>query len=201
MLDLSGHVAQLRHVTRTDPDPRVRHRADALLLLAHGRSVEETAHDMGCCTKRMRVWRRRFLTEGRPGLADRPRRGRPPKLDALACAELETALEGSPLDYGYPVTLWTVADLTDLLGQRGWSVSRATVTRTLQRLGYRYRRPRHDLTHRQDRAAVASAQHVLRELQKRGLLPGLDSGLFTWMHATCIPILTWQKCGNGEVSP
>ena len=28
---------------------------------------------------------------------------------------LERALAASPLDYGYPVTTWTVADLTDLL--------------------------------------------------------------------------------------
>ena len=162
MLDLSAHAAELRHLTRTDPDPRVRHRADALLLLAHGRSVEETAQNMGCCTKRIRVWRRRFLAEGRPGLADRPRAGRPALLDEPATNLLETALTGSPLDYGYPVTTWTVADLTDLLAQRGWVVSRATVSRALQRLGYRYRRPRHDLTHRQDAEAVASAKHVLR---------------------------------------
>src|SRR5215207_2015298 len=77
MVDLTGHVAELRQLTRTDPDPRVRHRADALLVLAHGRSVDEAAHDMGCCTKRIRVWRRRFLAEGRQGLADRPRHGRP----------------------------------------------------------------------------------------------------------------------------
>ncbi|MGH2614703.1 MAG: helix-turn-helix domain-containing protein [Thermomicrobiales bacterium] len=200
MLDLSAHAAELRHLTRTAPDPRVRHRADALLLLAHGRSVEEAAQALGCCTKRIRVWRRRFLAEGRPGLADRPRAGRPALLDGAATALLETALAGSPLDYGYPVTTWTVADLTDLLAQRGWSVSRATVARALQRLGYRYRRPRHDLTHRQDAEAVASAQHVLRELQKRGLLPGLDSGLFTWMNATCTPIPTWQRSGSGRDS-
>ena len=47
-------------------------------------------------------------------------------------ALLETALAASPLDYGYPVTTWTVADLTDLLGQRGWTVSPATVSRTLR---------------------------------------------------------------------
>jgi transposase len=129
MLDLTGHGAELRRLTRSDSDPRVRHRADALLLLAHGRSVDEAAHDMGCCTKRIRVWRRRFLAEGRQGLADRPRRGRPPKLDAPARAELACALAASPLDYGYPVTTWTVADLADLLGQRGWTVSRATVSR------------------------------------------------------------------------
>jgi transposase len=143
----------------------VRHRADALLQLAHGRSVEDAAHAMGCCTKRIRVWRRRFLAEGRTGLADRPRSGRPALLDDGARALLETALAGSPLDYGYPVTTWTVADLADLLTQRGWPVSRVTVARGLQRLGYRYRRPRHDLTHRQDAEAVASATHVLRELQ------------------------------------
>jgi transposase len=200
MLDLSAHAAELRHLTRTDPDPRVRHRADALLSLAHGRSVEETARSIGCCTKRIRVWHRRYAAEGRRGLCDRPRTGRPPLLDAAATALLETALAGSPLDYGYPVTAWTVADLTDLLAQRGWLVSRATVSRALQRLGYRYRRPRHDLTHRQDREAVAAAQHVLRELHKRGLLPGLDSGLCTWMNATCIPIPTWQRSGSGEGS-
>ena len=146
MLDLSGHTAELRRLTRTDPDPRVRHRADVLLFVAHGRSVAEAAHNTGCCTKRIRVWRRRFLTEGRQGLADRPRPGRPPLLDTQARQEIETALAASPLDYGYPVTTWTVADLADLLAQRGWMVSRATVWRCLQRMDYRYRRPHHDLT-------------------------------------------------------
>jgi transposase len=200
MLELTGHAAELHRLTRTDPDPRVRHRADALLLLAHGRSVAEAAHDMGCCTKRIRVWRRRFLAEGRTGLADRPRHGRPPKLDAQAQAELESALAASPLDYGYPVTTWTVADLADLLAQRGWAVSRATVSRTLAAMGYRYRRPRHDLTHRQDADAVASAKQVLRELQKRGHLPGLDFGLFTWMNAICTPTPTWRRSGSGAAS-
>jgi transposase len=200
MHDLTGHAAELRCLTRTDPDPRVRHRADALLVLAHGRTVEETARVLGCCPKRIRVWRRRFLAEGRTGLADRPRSGRPPQLDARARAELETALAASPLAYAYPVTTWTVADLADLLKQRGWTVSRVTVSRTLQKMGYRYRRPRHDLTHRQDAEAVASAKHVLAELQKRGRLPGLDFGLSTWMSATCTLTPTWQRSGSGEAS-
>ena len=197
MLGLIGHAETLRQLPRTDPDPRVRRRADALLVLARGRTVEEAAHALGCCAKRLRVWRRRFLAAGRAGLADRPRRGRPPLLDAAATDLLETAPAGSPLDYGCPVTTWTVAELTALLAQRGWAVSRATVSRAWQRLGYRYRRPRHALTHRQDREAVASAQHVLRELPKRGLPPGLDCGLFTWMHAICIPIPTRQRSGSG----
>jgi hypothetical protein len=117
------------------------------------------------------------------GLADRPRSDRPSLLDVAVLTLLEAAVAGSPLDYGYPVATWMKADLTDLPAQRGWPVSRATVTRTLQRLGYRYRRPRHDLTHRRDAEAGAVAKHVLRELQKRGRLPGLGFGLFTWIRA------------------
>lgn len=197
MLDLAGHAAELRRLTRTDPDPRARHRADALLLLASGRSMEEVSQGMGRCTKRIRVWRRRVLAEGRPGLADRPRTGRPPALDAAATALLERALTDSPLEHGYPVTIWTEADPTDLLGQRGWTVSRATVSRRPQALGYRFRRPRRDLTHRQDAEAVASAKHVLAELQKRGHLPGRASGLSTWTNAICAPTPTWQRPGSG----
>jgi transposase len=160
---------------------------------------------MGCSRDSIRAWALRFLAEGRGGLADRPRSGRPPKLDAAACALLETALRSSPLDYGYPVTIWTVADLHDLLARRGYQVGPATVYRTLQAMGYRYRRPRHDLTHRQDADAVASAKHVLAELQKRGLVPDLDSGLSTWMSATSTPtphlVQVWQRPGQRMTVP
>lgn len=199
-MDLAPHQATLRHLTRTDPDPRVRHRADGLLLVAGGMSVTQAAQVFGCARNSLRTWRQRFLAEGRAGLADRGRPGCPPKLDAVARELLETALAGSPLDYNYPVTIWTVVDLTDLLGHRGWEVSTATVYRALAAMDYRYRRPRHDLTHRQDAEAVASAKHVLAELQKRGLLPGLDSGLSMWMNAISIPTPTWQRSGNGEAA-
>lgn len=194
-MDLTPHRATLWHLTRTDPDPRVRHRADALVLVAGGLSFSQAATQLGACPKSLRRWAARFLAEGRTGLVDRPRHGRPPKLDAAACELIETALEASPLEYGYPVTIWTVADLRDLLSHRGYDVSPPTVYRTLERRGYRYRRPRHDLTHRQDADAVASAKHVLAELQNRGLLPELDSGVSTWMNATSTPILTWQRSG------
>jgi len=196
MVDLAPYRATLLGLTRTDPDPRVRHRADALLLVADGRSLSATARTFHTSDGRVRAWRDRFVAEGRAGLADRPRPGRPAKLDVAARALLERVVDQSPLDHGYPVTNWTVADLADLLGRHGWVVSPATVYRTLHAIGYRYRRPRHDLTHRQDAEAVASAQHALAELQKRGRLPGLDSGSFTWMNATSTPIPTWQRSGS-----
>jgi transposase len=177
-MDLTPHRAPLHHLTRTDPDPRVRHRADGLLLVASGLGLTAAARRFGCSRNSLRSWAHRFLAEGRDGLADRGRPGCPPKLAAGARALLATALATTPLEYGYPVTTWTVADLTDLLGRHGDRVSTATVYRTLHAMGYRYRRPRHDLTHRQDAEAVASAKHVLRQLQKRGCCRGwIPAGL------------------------
>ncbi len=34
MIALEERVGELRHLVKTDPDPRVRHRAQALLMLA-----------------------------------------------------------------------------------------------------------------------------------------------------------------------
>lgn len=199
-MDLTSHRTVLRRLARTDPDPRVRQRADALMLLAGGLSVTRAAQLLGHARATLRAWRERFLTEGRAGLADHYRAGRPPKLDAAARERLATLVTESPLDHGYPVTTWTVADLTDWLARQGVVVSPATVSRALHAMGYRYRRPRHDLAHRQDAEAVASAKHALAALQKRGRLPGLDSAFSTWMSATSIPTPTWQRSGSAEAS-
>jgi Winged helix-turn helix len=67
-----------------------------------------------------------------------------------------------PVDYGWPVTVWSLRDLRELLRQRRRvTVGVFTVHRAVWGLGYRYRRPRRDLTHRQGAAAVASAREAL----------------------------------------
>ncbi len=197
--DLCAQQEVLRHVTRTDPDPRVRRRAHALLLLSDGHSVSAVARLFATAPHRVRAWRSRFLASGRQGLADEPRTGRPPKLDAVALAFLAEALEASPQTYGLPVTIWSVRDLRDVLAHRlGVRVCTATVHRAVQRLGYRYRRPRHDLTHRQDAEAVAAAEEVLTWLRKKAVTPPASCDWSTSTSARFTVIPTWQKCGNGE---
>jgi transposase len=160
-------VEQLRHLTRTDPDPRVRRRAHGALLVEQGHSLAEVARFFATAAHRVRAWQDRFLADGRVGLADRARGGRPPKLDEAALAFVEEALERGPQAYDFPVTVWTLRDLqTLLLRERRVEVSVATLSRVVHPLGYRYRRPRHDLTHRQDAEAVASAERILGWLQK-----------------------------------
>ena len=198
-MELSAQREVLHHLTRTDPDPRVRRRAHALLLLSRGQSVMAVARLFETAPHRVRAWRSRFLIGGRQGLADAPRTGRPPKLDAAALAFLEEALEASPQTYGLPVTIWSIRDLRAVLAQRlGVRVCTVTVHRAVQRLGYRYRRPRHDLRHRQDLEAVAAAEHVLAWLRKKALAPPTNSIWSTSTNARSMVIPAWQKCGNGE---
>lgn len=192
---------QLRHLTKTDADPRVRRRAQAVLVASEGRPLAEVARLFHTAAHRVRVWGERFESEGRDGLVDRPRGGRPPKLgmDDRAC--LETALEQGPQAYGLPVTVWSIRDLQALLQrERGVEVSVYTVHRAVHDLGYRYRRPRHDLTHRQDAEAVASAKRVLEWLQKKALLSPDDPIWSIWTNARSIPTPTWHRSGGARGS-
>jgi transposase len=198
-LDLCAQQETLRQLTRTDPDPRVRRRAHALLLLTEGHAVVAVARLFATAPHRVRAWRSRFLASGRDGLADAPRTGRPPKLDAMALAFLEETLETRPQTYGLPVTIWSIRDLCAVLAAHlGIRVCPATVHRAVQRLGYRYRRPRHDLTHRQDQEAVAAAENALTWLRKKAVTPPANCGWSTSTSARSTLIPAWQKCGNGE---
>lgn len=193
---------QLRHLTKTDADPRVRRRAQAILLASEGHPLAEVARLLHTAAHRVRVWGERFEREGRDGLADRPRGGRPPKLDERDRAFLEQALDQGPQAYGLPVTVWSIRDLQALLArERSVEVSVYTVHRVVHELGFRYRRPRHDLTHRQDAEAVASAKRVLEWLQKKALLRPDDPIWSTWTNAKSIPIPTWHRSGAARGSP
>ena len=55
MIDLTPHRSALLRLTRTDPDPRVRHRADTLLLVAGGRSLAAAARDVHTSPGRLRA--------------------------------------------------------------------------------------------------------------------------------------------------
>jgi transposase len=199
--DRSEHRAILHHLTKTDPDPRVRRRAQALLLVEAGHSQASAARLLQTSAYRVHVWQERFAREGRAGLVDRPRGGRPHALSDADRALLEEALERGPQAYDLPMTVWSIRDLQALLEhERGVVVSVDTVHRAVHALGFRSRRPRHDLTHRQDQAAVAAAHHVLEWLQKKQLLSPQDSIWSTWTNVKSTPTRTWQRSGSAKGS-
>ena len=200
----SERRAALHHLTKTDPDPRVRRRAQALLLVEDGHSQASAARLLQTSASRVHIWQERFATAGRAGLGDRPRGGRPHALSDGDRAFLEEALERGPQAYDLPMpmTVWSIRDLQALLAhERGVRVSVDTVHRVVHNLGFRSRRPRHDLTHRQDREAVAAAHHVLEWLQKNQLLSPVDSIWSTWTSVKSIPTRTGQRSGSARDSP
>ncbi len=194
--ELRAQRSRLLALTKHDPDPGVRHRAHVLIVALGQPSRQAAATACDVSARSITRWAARFAAEGWDGLADRPRRGRPPKLPEAARELLGTALAQTPEAYGYPVTVWAIADLTDLLDRHGWSVSAVTVNRTVHAMGYVYRRPRHDLRHRQDAEAVASAANTLAVLQKKGLISTVDSVSCISTSATFTPIPTWYVAGN-----
>ena len=193
---LAEHRDALRRLVKTDPDPRVRRRAQALLQVAKGEPVMRVAAAFGTAAHRVRAWRDRYLERGREGLVDARRSGRPRKLGPADLALLDEALTRGPQAYGWPVTVWSIRDLCELLWrQHGVRASVYTVHRAVQRLGYRYRRPRHDLRHRQDREAVASTKEVLAWLGGGPSPAGLASS--TWTNARSTGTHGWRRSGSG----
>lgn len=207
MIDVASETQgaqQLRHLTKTDTDPRVRRRAQALLVAADGETLAGAARLFHTSAYRIRVWQTRFAAEGRDGLVDRPRGGRPSKLGPDDLKFLEEALDAGPQAYDLPMTIWSIRDLQALLKrERQVDVSVYTMHRVVHDLGFCYRRPRHDLTHRQDAQAVAAAQRVLAWLQKKRLIQATDPLLSdsiwsTWTNVKSIPIPTWQRSGGAR---
>src|SRR5260370_38452533 len=105
----------LRRLIKTDADPRVRQRAQAVLLVEQGHSLASVGRLREMKPDRVRIWQRRFAAEGRQGLLDRSRRGGPPALDEAACAFVQAARERGRQAYGLPMTLWTLRALQALL--------------------------------------------------------------------------------------
>ncbi len=136
--DAQERHTQLQHIIKTDPDPRVRRRAHALLLVEEGHTQAGVARLFHTSAYRVHVWQDRFVQAGREGLADRSRGGRPPKLTAEDRGFVEEALDRGPQAYGLPVFVWTLRDLQALLQrERSVAVSVVTVHRVVHDLGFR----------------------------------------------------------------
>lgn len=106
----------LHHLTKTDLDPRVWRRAQALLLVEEGHSQASAARLLHTSAYRVHVWQERFAAEGRAALVDRPRGGCPYTLSDADRALLEEALEQGPQAYDLlAMTVWSIRDLQALL--------------------------------------------------------------------------------------
>ena len=149
----------LEHLRQHAPDWQTHRRAQAVLLSADGLTAPTIGPLLGC--DRLTVLRaiRRFRSGGIDALHSPKLPGRVPKFHRGAQEALCRAVEQHPRELGYDFTTWSAPRLAKHLEiMVGLSVCDDTIERWLKRLGYRYKRPRLDLKHRQDPAAVHRAR-------------------------------------------
>jgi len=158
----------LEEAIKFDERPEVVKRAMALRLLHYGHRPEAIAGMLLVTPSTVYQWRHRWQAEGLVGLVDRPRSSRPRKADENYCQLLAEALQLDPASFGYAFTVWTSDRLRAHLERlTGIGLSPGRFSILMDELGYVYRRPKRDLTAKQDQEAKQQAAALLDEL-KRG---------------------------------
>lgn len=124
--------------------PSRRLRMHIILLATDGHPPSQIARVLYCSRTTVYAVTRCFAHEGEAAFEDQRRRGPPPKLEEAAHRRMETLVEqAEPISLGWLRSRWTCLLLAlQLRRERGLTVSRETIRRTLHRLGFRWRRPR-----------------------------------------------------------
>ncbi|HUL11614.1 MAG TPA: helix-turn-helix domain-containing protein [Methylococcaceae bacterium] len=127
----------LRAIAKKGQDWRERDRAETILLLAAGHSVQAVAEHQGLCREAVRIRRHKWLKSGLASLPDQPRSGAPSKLTDKQRQELGTWVEGEALS--------SRELLTRLEREYQVVMGRTTLHTELKRLGYVWKRTRYSL--------------------------------------------------------
>jgi transposase len=125
-------------------------RAQALLWLGSGESVEAVAERLRVARQSVYNWRERFSArhelEPAARLADGERGGRPRTARGIVEPFIAAVIEEDPREFGYRSTVWTAPLLAEYLAsEHGVQVSLRSVGYALEREQLRWKRPRHRL--------------------------------------------------------
>jgi transposase len=93
---------------------------------------------------------------------------------------LEEVIGKEPSELGYDFAIWTSDRLrAHMKKETGIDLSDSRFRALLKRKEYRYRRPKRDLGHLQDKKAKAEADELLEELKERSSKTVSGSSLWT----------------------
>ncbi len=111
-------AAELRALARVERDPRKRVRLLAIANVRDGMPVEDAARVTGMGRATLYRWLAREHTGGPAALADRPRSGRRPKLDAAQRAEVKAWVLAGPDVQHDGVVAWRGHDVRAMVERR-----------------------------------------------------------------------------------
>lgn len=139
---------ELDKLYRTTQDPRLRTRAQMILLSAEQkRKVPEIAGIVRESEATVLRWLKRYRAEGVEGLNEAPRTGRPGVVTACYQTELLAAVRCRPRCLNLPFSLWTLQRLVEYLAEKtGLRVSLETVRQQLKKAEIVLSRPQHKIS-------------------------------------------------------
>ena len=173
-------MAEIERAMRQDKRAEVRQRATVIRLLHLGHKPEAVAEQQMVSVPTIYNWHKLWREQGIDGLGNKPKTGRPSKASEAYCRKLEEMLEKEPAEYGYRFAIWTSDRLrAHLEKETGILLSEGRFRALLKKRGYRYRRPKHDLSHLQDQKAKKNAEKLLDEMKKRASETISSSSLWT----------------------
>lgn len=161
-------LAEIEKAIRQDKRAEVKQRATVIRLLHLGHKPEVVAEQQMVSVPTVYNWHKLWRKNGVEGLANKARPGRKPKATDAYCLKLEEVLSKEPSEYGYRFAIWTSNRLrAHLEKETGIQLSEVRFRALLKKKGYRYRRPKHDLSHLQDKKTKKKAEKLLEEMKKR----------------------------------
>lgn len=180
---------RLERAAARSKEPKFRDRCRAVLWSEEGRSVGEIAGLLRVHHSTVWRWIADYRRFGIKGLEVEKPAGRARLIDEDGEAALERALRSNPRDLGYPFTRWTQPTLIEFLYEAVHvRVSVDTVRRALHRLGYRFKRPKLSLQHKQKPWRVRRAKQEREAALKRGLWTRDETPSSTWTNASSTSI-------------
>jgi transposase len=137
------HTPALRAMAKGCADAAQTRRLLAIALVLDGASRAAAARQTGMDRQSLRDWVHRYNEAGPPGLCDRKRDGRPPKLTPTQMADLRELVVAGPDPDQHKVIRWRCVDLCGEVARRfKVTVPERTIGKWLRKLDLTRLQPR-----------------------------------------------------------
>jgi transposase len=121
-------IARLEQALRTSDNPRLRHRALAVLMAHRGRPHPQIAQDLAVNQRTLQRWLNAYNNGGLDALVPRKAKGATPRLTAELAPVLRQWVIDGPAKQGLDRANWTHAELADhLFKTKGIAVKKSAM--------------------------------------------------------------------------
>ena len=115
-------------------EARVFRRAQAVREVVKGQRLQTVSDALQFTYSALRKWVYRFANQGVPGLVDRPRSGRPPKVTCELEQHLNRLVDQDPLQHGSLHSQWNCRELATVFAREtGVQLGRESVRGVLKK--------------------------------------------------------------------